>query len=1064
MSTGRIPLTVDAPTLASAPPRKRLFAHVPGGGEGPARATRADVAESFRDAPRPIDPGPRALLGERFGRSLDDVRIHTGPRAAQAAARAGAEAFTVGQDIAFAHDRYDPTSSTGLELLAHEVAHTVQQEGVAAPSVAGSTPLVTSSSVLEREADVAARRAVEPGGADGSAAAALHARAGFPTLSCRAIEWTKLPGGPRSLPDGQTVEDYEPYSDKSIRFKVPKLMVPREKGPVMDAYRSTVKAGGDASGLEATIEFDGKRSRAGLWQSRASTADLNRRWLAKVSWPAAEADVRWHAAGGKKGKGFPTRNPGMVASTCDMDHIVELQLGGTNIPANIAPLESKDNQKSGREIWQTVSGIAADLRDLVPDKGKVNVILSFADVEQVGGEVPVPTTSTAPGCADCTCSQLDYTAMQGTKAAATGNRENYPVVAGGQPATFLVPPGDVPIDLRTDQENLANAEVIPGMILGTLTRSNKGHVISAVIESKPHFKRRKPTRLPIAIQGGKDELKLDAIPEEAVRRLRIQGKDPRVNFTYPYLSTGWLKLSLGDTGLRGDGQLTPSLPLLRNSPIDVHFEEGRFWGELRPDPKKMKLPIPGFQVTDSGLKVDLAPELNATGFLDFKVGKLLTGHVDAQPTTAGLWLKGDLHAHVPKLEEAKGEVEYRNGSLNGKITIKTEQLGNLPGKPTGTVVLGLTEEGVTADGKIELTLPDGTKVDLDASRGTRNAIVFTGATTFKVRGLEPIKVRIRYDGEHISGEAGTGITYKSLTGRLAVKYYDGRFSGATDARFTAGRLTGAVHLIIDPDGDLYGDGSATVVITKDISGRIGVTKPKKGDIEAKGELILPPKILLFPGKHGKGTIFERAFNIPVFGPLALQIKPSLTYEAGIGPATLDNSKVGAGFKPFAEEMDFEVWASATLSIPAYAELAAGIGIGIALSAGVASISGGVDIIGAVRIEGGVFIPFELHYKAGVFSAEAPVRIEGALVLFVRIKGYLLAEVFGVDIWNPKWDLYERKFDPGIGFLLIIPLSYASNKPFSLPGYKDFRLERPKLSPDDLKGAVRSSLGEDKLKE
>ncbi len=572
-------------------------------------------------------------------------------------------------------------------------------------------------------------------------------------------------------------------------------------------------------------------------------------------------------------------------------------------------------------------------------------------------------------------------------------------------------------------------------------------------------------RLPITLKGGGDKVQLDAEVEGGVRRLRIHGKEnPRVNFTYPYLSTGWLKLDLGEAGLRGDGQMTPSLPLLRGTPIEVHFGEGRFSGELKPDPKKMRLPIPGFQVTDSGLKVDLAPELAATGYVDFKIGKLLTGHLDAQPSTGGIWLKGNINATIPKLEQAKGEAEYKNGDLTGRILIKSEQLAGLPGKPTGEVTLGLTESGLTAEGKISLLLPNGKPLDLEAARGTANAIIFTGRTEFHVKGLDPIKITIRYDGEHFSGEAGSGIEYKNLTGKLKVKYYDGRYSGDTEATFTAGRLTGSVHLIIDSDGDLYGDGSATVVITKDLSGRIAVTKPKKGDIEAKGELILPPKIVLFTMKPAKGTIFDRAFNIPVFGPLALQIKPSLTYEAGIGPGSIDNAKVGAGFKPFAADMDFELWASATLSIPAYAELAAGIGIGIALSAGVASVSGGVEIIGAVRVEGGISVPFDLHYKAGIFLINAPVRIEGAMVFIVKIKGYLLAEVLGVDIWNPKWDLFDRRFDPGLSFLLVIPMSYASNKPFTLPSFSDFRLEQPKLSPAALRGAVEDSLGRDKLKE
>ncbi|MBZ9751508.1 DUF4157 domain-containing protein [Deinococcus sp. HMF7604] len=58
---------------------------------------------------------------------LSRVRIHTDGEAAKLAASVQAEAFTTGQDIYFAANRYDPNSPNGLKLLAHEATHTVQQ-------------------------------------------------------------------------------------------------------------------------------------------------------------------------------------------------------------------------------------------------------------------------------------------------------------------------------------------------------------------------------------------------------------------------------------------------------------------------------------------------------------------------------------------------------------------------------------------------------------------------------------------------------------------------------------------------------------------------------------------------------------------------------------------------------------------------------------------------------------------------------------------------------------------------------------------------------------------------
>jgi len=69
----------------------------------------------------------RAELEAGVGVRLQNVRIHTDHTAADLAAEVGARAFTLGQDVYFGRGAYDPASSTGYGLLAHEVTHTLQQ-------------------------------------------------------------------------------------------------------------------------------------------------------------------------------------------------------------------------------------------------------------------------------------------------------------------------------------------------------------------------------------------------------------------------------------------------------------------------------------------------------------------------------------------------------------------------------------------------------------------------------------------------------------------------------------------------------------------------------------------------------------------------------------------------------------------------------------------------------------------------------------------------------------------------------------------------------------------------
>lgn len=63
----------------------------------------------------------------QFGQDFSDVRVHTDSQSNVAARAVGAKAFTSGNDIFFSKENYDPHSSSGIKMLAHEMAHIVQQ-------------------------------------------------------------------------------------------------------------------------------------------------------------------------------------------------------------------------------------------------------------------------------------------------------------------------------------------------------------------------------------------------------------------------------------------------------------------------------------------------------------------------------------------------------------------------------------------------------------------------------------------------------------------------------------------------------------------------------------------------------------------------------------------------------------------------------------------------------------------------------------------------------------------------------------------------------------------------
>lgn len=75
----------------------------------------------------PLPASTRRFFEPRFGHDFGSVRVHTGERAARSAASIDAEAYTIGRDIVFGDRQFAPDTAGGQWLLAHELAHVVQQ-------------------------------------------------------------------------------------------------------------------------------------------------------------------------------------------------------------------------------------------------------------------------------------------------------------------------------------------------------------------------------------------------------------------------------------------------------------------------------------------------------------------------------------------------------------------------------------------------------------------------------------------------------------------------------------------------------------------------------------------------------------------------------------------------------------------------------------------------------------------------------------------------------------------------------------------------------------------------
>lgn len=75
-----------------------------------------------------LDDNTRSFMEQRFGYDFSHVRLHTDSYAARKSNELNAEAFTIGRDVFFNAGRYEPSTTQGKRLLAHELTHVVQQE------------------------------------------------------------------------------------------------------------------------------------------------------------------------------------------------------------------------------------------------------------------------------------------------------------------------------------------------------------------------------------------------------------------------------------------------------------------------------------------------------------------------------------------------------------------------------------------------------------------------------------------------------------------------------------------------------------------------------------------------------------------------------------------------------------------------------------------------------------------------------------------------------------------------------------------------------------------------
>ncbi|HKV78351.1 MAG TPA: DUF4157 domain-containing protein [Candidatus Sulfotelmatobacter sp.] len=145
----------------------------------PAPAHDAAAVRSQLGSGHSLDSRVQSQMSSAFGHDFSGVRVHTDTSAEKLSSDLQARAFTIGSDVAFASGEYRPGTLIGDALIAHELAHVVQQRR---GGMADAPQRKSDDSALEQDADRAAAGAFACSSTQGLVGARSFWRGLAPTL------------------------------------------------------------------------------------------------------------------------------------------------------------------------------------------------------------------------------------------------------------------------------------------------------------------------------------------------------------------------------------------------------------------------------------------------------------------------------------------------------------------------------------------------------------------------------------------------------------------------------------------------------------------------------------------------------------------------------------------------------------------------------------------------------------------------------------------------------------------------------------------------------------------
>jgi hypothetical protein len=1015
----------------------------------PGRRHAPEVEAVLANPGRPLPPALRHDMEARFGEDFGAVRVHDDAAGARAADAVDAEAFAHGSDIAFAPGRYDPDSPDGRWLLAHELAHTVQQSR-GGQGVQQSGPL--SDGALEREADAAAtavlafapvpQLSAAPAQVARAGKAAAGPKAKKPRAKSATIAVGSLTYDINVIGGEQTVDK---IAEPVLEIGVKPFYVPRLKGRrALSVLRS------DPPQPLLRVPSD-KGSRAALKQAREDTQDLRTNWLRRVSWTASDADAQWKVCGGDK------TFPNVKGVACHMDHIVELQLGGGGNAENIQALDPGPNMTSGRMIREQL----ADLGTAIADNPKLN--LEGADRDLMLRLRFTGATLYGPDPEATKCVEIETKALQ---AGGTGNlllkpgRQNYSIKLRGDCHVSVEKNLSAPIE--GDDDNDALRLAYPGLILTKLDAPVKSvHSMHARIDVDTA---RLPLKVPKSQASG---VVLSVSPTDDAT---LKSKKTNIPIELLFLSPGKItEVKVENDKTYWSGEITPTHKFLPKLTIEYTDQKLSISAGLSKEALEKKSPIPGAKITEASIAIDLMPDFKPSGNLAFEFSpsgrKVLAAKVKIFPENGALAADGNVTLFIPGVKSAGGEVKYRDGAwtMSAKVSVADLDLPFLKG---GELTATYAKGAFAAQGKLDLALPGGGEGQLGLSYQA-SRWVFVGHGKIVHDRFGTVSVSLRDDGETFTatGKATVGLQKLGLTPQIDATFKKKRgeegfkISGSGSLLINKGKYVGSLKVMLHENGAVTGEGKLSFPVRDNLMVEAGVAMDAKQVVTTTGTVKLTKPIDLFKAKGGNYKLKLLDISVPIpgvsAGPIGLKFGIGCGIEAGywFGPAQIKDVELGGSVKPFEPDPELTLSLKGTVSVDAGAQLGFWIRGSLIVDAGLGKATGSITVSAAIQAKGNASLVTNVNYAKGVFSVAAVAKASADLNLLFALKASVeLTTVLGDYGPGARWDwtLAEFMVPTGLKFAFGAPISYHSVDGFKLPSADTITWQPPeKIDAGDL---------------